>query len=233
MRGIFFDMNALVYGPEGADFLSEVLRAEGIAVEPVEVTAALQTLPPELQAARENIRTEAQENDYNLAMLPALLAALGQEDPTEALIYRLVETVHEYHAWHSMYPETLPVLEALKQRGFVLGVVANWAPSLHRFIREFELDGYFKAVVAAQEVGLSKPDPFPFHQALKQAGLQAEDVVHVGPGLQADVTGATRAGLLPVWLNRTGIHTGHEVLTITDLRGLLTFAQKAGEDGWN
>jgi hypothetical protein len=40
-------------------------------------------------------------------------------------------------------------------------------------------------------------------------------------------------GILPVWLNRTGISTGHEVLTVTDLRGVLMLAPKAGDEAWN
>jgi FMN phosphatase YigB (HAD superfamily) len=233
MRGIFFAMSALVYGPEGADFLSEVLRAEGIETEPVQVTEALEGLPAELQTFRAGIRTEEQEDDYNRVMLPALLRGLGHRDPTDALLYRLVEAVHEYHGWYSMYPETLPVLAELQKRGFTMAVVANWRPSLTRFVREFGLDGYCRAAVAADAVGMAMPDPYFFHKALKHVGLKAAEVMHVGPSLHTDVAGASRAGLAPVWLNRTGITTGHDLLTITDLRGLLMLAPKAGEGVWN
>jgi HAD superfamily hydrolase (TIGR01509 family) len=229
IRGILFDMRALVYGPSGADFLSEVLRGEGISVEPVEVTDALRRLPQELKGARTAMRTEEQENDYHRAMLPVLLEALGVADATDALVLRLVEAVHQYSAYYSLYPEVLTVLEELKQRGATLAVVANWEPSLHRFIREFELDGYFAAVVPSLAVGVAKPDPFIFGQALKAAGLKVNEALHVGPDLNEDVAGAMAADIRPVWLNRTGIPTGHEVLSITDLRGLLLLVPKAGE----
>jgi HAD superfamily hydrolase (TIGR01509 family) len=233
MKSIFFDITALVYGPEGADFLSEVLRAESIPAEPAEVADALGRLPAELQAMRQQLRDEDQENEYNRLMLPALLTALGVKNPTDALLMRLVETVHQYSAWYSLYPETLPVLEELKNRGYQMAVVANWAPSLGRFLKEFELDAYFQAAIASSEVGLSKPDPYIFHQALKRLNLTADQTFHVGPSINQDVTGALRAGLTPVWLNRTGISTGHEVVSITDLRGLLMLAPKAGEGAWN
>jgi HAD superfamily hydrolase (TIGR01509 family) len=229
IRGILFDMRALVYGPSGADFLSEVLRGEGISVEPVEVTDALQRMPQELKGARTAMRTEEQENDYHRAMLPVLLEALGVADATDALVMRLVETVHQYSAYYSLYPEALSVLEELKQRGCTMAVVANWEPSLQRFIREFELEGYVTAAVSSLEVGVAKPDPYIFAQALKAAGLKEAETVHVGPDLTEDVTGAMAADIRPVWLNRTGIPTGHEVLSITDLRGLLLLVPKAGE----
>ncbi|HYF94263.1 MAG TPA: HAD family hydrolase [Symbiobacteriaceae bacterium] len=230
MRGIFFDIHALVYGPEGADFLSEVLRGEGIAAEPAEVAEVLTRLPGELQALRQAVRTEEQEDDCNRALLPVLLAELGAHNVTDALLMRLVETVHQQSAWYSMYPETLPVLEELKRRGYSMAVVSNWAPSLGRFVREFELHQYLPVAVSSGEVGLPKPDPYIFHQALKRTGLPAAEVVHVGPSVGLDVAGALQAGLTPVWINRTGIPTGHEIATVTDLRGLLMLAPKAGDE---
>lgn len=227
LRALSFDMRALVYGPAGPDFLSEVLRAEAIAAEPVDVAGALERLPQDLRTARSAIRTEEQENDYNRAMLPVLLENLGIRFPTDALLLRLLEAVHEYHGYYSMYPETLPVLEELRNRGLLLAVVANWEPSLHRLVREFELDEYFRLTVASAEIGLAKPDPYIFHQALKQMNVPAEAALHVGPSLHEDVAGAMQAGIRPVWLNRTGIGAGFEVVTITDLRGVLMLAGKA------
>lgn len=229
ITAILLDLRALAYGPEGADLIGEVLRAEGIAAEPAEVAAALDRLPLELREARSAIRTEEQEEEYRRAMVGPLLANLGIAFPTDALLMRLLEALHEYPAYWSLYPETLPVLHELRERGLLLGVVANWEPSLHRFLREFELDSYFGAVTSAQEVGVAKPDPFIFRRAIQVLGVTAGQAIHVGPSLREDVAGAVQAGIHPVWLNRTGIPSGHEVLTIKDLRGLLLLAQKAGE----
>lgn len=228
-RAIFFDVRALLYGPQGAELLAEVFRSEGIEVETDDVADGLSRLPDELTQARTQIRTEEQENDYHRAMIPQLLRNVGVPFPTDALIMRILESVHQYSAWWSMYPEVLPVLEELKKRGFLLGVIANWEPSLRRFLAEFEIDSYFAAITSSMENGLAKPDPLLFRQATKAAGVRAEESLHVGPSIDEDVAGAISAGIRPVWLNRTGISTGHEVLTVTDLRGVLMLAQKAGE----
>lgn len=228
-RAIFFDVSALLYGPQGAELLAEVFRSEGIAVTAEEVVDGLQALPADLKQARTQIRTEEQENDYHRAMIPALLRNVGVPYPTDALIMRLLEAVHQYSGYWSMHPETLPVLEELKKRGFSLGVIANWEPSLRRFLAEFELDAYFGVILSSMEAGIAKPDPILFRKATKEAGVRSEEALYVGPSINEDVAGALSAGLTPVWLNRTGINTGHEVLTITDLRGLLMLAQKAGE----
>lgn len=229
IRAIFFDVRSLLYGPQGAELLAEVFRSEGIQVDQGDVADGLSRLPEALKLARTQIRTEEQENDYHRAMVPQLLRNVGVAYPTDALIMRLLEAVHQYSAYWSMYPETLPVLEELKKRGFTLGVIANWEPSLRRFLTEFELDGHLGVITSSMEAGVAKPDPILFRRATKEAGVRAEEALHVGPSVDEDVAGAISAGMRPVWLNRTGIATGHEVLTIEDLRGLLVLAQKAGE----
>lgn len=229
IRSIFFDVRSILYGLQGAALLAEICKSEGIEVETADLEDGLDRLPPELKLARPQIRKEEQENDYHRAMIPQLVRNVGVPYPTDALIMRLLEAVHQYSAWWSMYPETLPVLEELKKRGIALGVIANWEPSLQRLLREFEIDTYFTTVISSMEAGVAKPDPLLFHKALKEAGVRAEESLHVGPSIEEDVAGAISAGIRPVWLNRTGISTGHEVLTIADLRGLLILAQKAGE----
>lgn len=226
-RAALFETRSLVYGPEGAEFLSEVLKAEGIPADRSEVQGALSRLPGGLSDLRTAIRTEEQEADFQRAMIRPLLANLGVTDPTDALLLRLVETLHHYSAWYSVYPEVLPVLEELRRRGLKLAVVSNWEPSLGRFLKEFEVDGYFDTVLSSFAVGVHKPDPFIFRRALSSLGVTADQVIHVGPSLEEDVAGALGAGIRPVWLNRTGIPTGHQVLTIEDLRGLLMLTQPA------
>lgn len=225
IQAVLFETRSLVYGPEGAEFLSEVLKSEGIQAEPAEVKEALSRLPGGLADLRTSIRTEEQEADFQRAMIKPLLTNLGVTDPTDALLLRMVETLHQYSAWYSMYPEVLPVLEELRRRNLKLAVVSNWEPSLGRFLKEFELGGYFAATLSSFAVGAHKPDPFIFHRALESLGVTADEALHVGPSLEEDVAGALGAGIRPVWLNRTGIPTGHEVLTIEDLRGLLMLTQ--------
>lgn len=228
IRTVLFDVQALAYGPSGAELFTDVLRGERIAVEAAQVAEALGRLPEQIRQARLAIRTQEQENDYHRALLPLLLENLGVRHPADALLLRLVESIHQYSAYWSLYPETLPVLEALRGQGIRLGVVANWEPSLPRFLAEFELDSYFQAVLSSMAEGVAKPDPILFHRALKAMGARAEEALHIGPSMEEDVAGAIASGIRPVWLNRLAIPTGHEVVSITDLRGLLLILGKGG-----
>jgi len=49
-----------------------------------------------------------------------------------------------------------------------------------------------------------KPDPRIFEILLARAGLRAGEAAHVGDDAAADVEGARRAGVLPIWLDRDG-----------------------------
>jgi 2-haloacid dehalogenase/putative hydrolase of the HAD superfamily len=62
----------------------------------------------------------------------------------------------------------------------------------------------FPAVVTSEDVAAYKPSPRVFQQALAVLGLRAEEVLHVGDSLSADVAGARAAGIAAVWVNRRG-----------------------------
>jgi FMN hydrolase / 5-amino-6-(5-phospho-D-ribitylamino)uracil phosphatase len=60
----------------------------------------------------------------------------------------------------------------------------------------------FEGHVTAIEAGAAKPDVRIFAHLLKQAGVEARQVLHIGDDPHADVVGAMQAGLQAAWLNR-------------------------------
>ncbi|UCD18464.1 MAG: HAD-IA family hydrolase, partial [Candidatus Zixiibacteriota bacterium] len=60
---------------------------------------------------------------------------------------------------------------------------------------------FFDAVTVSGEVGIKKPDPLIFSQALRQTGLQPDEVAYVGDTLN-DVRAARAAGLHPILIRR-------------------------------
>lgn len=57
----------------------------------------------------------------------------------------------------------------------------------------------FEFVMTSSEYILRKPGRLMFDIALRKAGLGPEDVWYCGDDPQADVAGAARAGIFPVW----------------------------------
>nr|WP_314480086.1 HAD-IA family hydrolase [uncultured Pseudomonas sp.] len=102
------------------------------------------------------------------------------------------------HARHKVeiFPEAQPMLELLSQR-YALGVITNGNADVSRL----GLADYFHFALCAEDLGIGKPDPAPFVEALRRGGVAASEAVHVGDHPRDDIAGAQRAGLRAVWFN--------------------------------
>ncbi|MGF6594796.1 HAD family hydrolase [Pseudomonas sp. 2835] len=105
------------------------------------------------------------------------------------------------HARHQIdiFPEVQPVLEILR-RHYTLGVVTNGNAD----VRRLGLADYFKFALCAEDLGIGKPDPQPFLEALRQGEVEADAAVHIGDHPGDDIAGAQRAGLRAIWFNPQG-----------------------------
>jgi putative hydrolase of the HAD superfamily len=89
-------------------------------------------------------------------------------------------------------------------RGAKLGLCSNFshAETALRVIEEAGLRSHLDAVVISDEVGLRKPRPEIFQATLDALGVGAEETVHVGDDLRADVGGAAPLGIRTAWITR-------------------------------
>ena len=85
----------------------------------------------------------------------------------------------------------------------------------------------FAAVVTSEDARAYKPSPRMFREGLAVLGLRADEVLHVGDSLTADVTGAQRLGISPVWVNRrqrpvpADVDPASVIVDLADLAALL------------
>lgn len=122
----------------------------------------------------------------------------------------IVEFAFEQHRQlgrdaYRLFVDVHKLLAYATERELRLALVTNGPSDLQRDkLRALRLDDSFDAVVISGELGSAKPDPAPFREAMKQVGVNACDVWHIGDGLMTDVAGAHAAGIVAVWLNRDG-----------------------------
>ena len=102
------------------------------------------------------------------------------------------------------FPDTVPALRALRAAGVRVVAASNWDVSLHEQLANTGLTELLDGAVSSAEVGAPKPDPEIFARALALAGAAAEEALHVGDDVEADVRGALAAGLEPVLIDRDG-----------------------------
>ena len=100
-----------------------------------------------------------------------------------------------------LYPETLPVLEALSQQT-KLAMISNFDSRLYKVLHALGLDGMFSSVTISTAVGAAKPSSAVFDAALKREGVSPANALHVGDHQRQDYQGARRAGLQALWLHR-------------------------------
>lgn len=96
------------------------------------------------------------------------------------------------------YPETIPSLLTLKQRGYKLGVISNGIPTKQweKLIR-LGLQHFFDIVEISTET-VKKPNPKIFRRAINRLKCKPEETLMVGDSLMEDIYGANRVGMTTV-----------------------------------
>lgn len=93
------------------------------------------------------------------------------------------------------FPGLIPLLERLRSEGFGLGVCTNKLEGLSvQLLDALDLSKYFGSVVGPDTLGVAKPDPRPFNEAVARLGLVAPRAVMVGDS-ETDILTARNAGV--------------------------------------
>lgn len=107
-----------------------------------------------------------------------------------------------------LFDDVLENLNALRERGFIVGVVSNVPSGGDELADQLGLSGSIDFAVTSSEVGVEKPDRRIFDEALCRADETPPDAaVMVGDQIDSDVKGAVGAGIHPVLLDRNDNHT--------------------------
>jgi putative hydrolase of the HAD superfamily len=110
------------------------------------------------------------------------------------------------------YPEAEEVLRQLQPR-YELAVVSSFDARLRMILKQLGLLKYFRYVFVSSELGVDKPNPEIFRRALRLAGREASEVLHVGDDPERDWKAARSVGLTTFELRRPE----------TSLRDLVSF----------
>ena len=125
-----------------------------------------------------------------------------------------------------LFDDVLENLDALRERGYIVGIVSNVPSSGSELADQLGLSDSIDFAVTSSEVGVEKPDRRIFNEALRKAGdTSPESAVMVGDQIDSDIKGAVGAGIHPVLLDRNDNHVdfvGHPRITsLQQLQALL------------
>ncbi len=96
----------------------------------------------------------------------------------------------------TLRPEAKALLDALRERGFRLGVISNIYSrgAVPHNLTRYALMEYFEVVLASSVFGWRKPNTRIFLEASRLLGLSPSACAYVGDTVSRDVVGAHRAG---------------------------------------
>lgn len=136
------------------------------------------------------------------------LRSLGIDDPEAVSV--VSQMFDKRIGQFKIYPDTEDTLLKLKSEGIKLALVSNVSPDLaiprRSILKEHGIHDLFSTIILSSEVGIEKPDPVIFNQALEKLGIDDPvEVIHVGDDIITDVRGSREAGINPVLFDPTGL----------------------------
>jgi putative hydrolase of the HAD superfamily len=139
-------------------------------------------------------------DEASLAELRERCAALvSRKLGMDVGVDELVAAIH-----FSAYPDAIPALGALRDRGLRLVAVSNWDCSLPRVLDRCGLGELLDGTITSAEAGARKPDPAIFAPALELVDCGPAEALHVGDTAEEDVAGAQAAGIRSLLIDRDG-----------------------------
>ncbi len=153
---------------------------------------------------------------------------LGVQEHADQMAWELLQAGHSLFAANvaSLYNDTIPTLQQLRDDGYKLAIVSNWDTPLDPLAERLGIAEYFDVITASHDtrVRSAKPDSYIFEYTLNAVGVSAEETVHVGDTYEADIIGARDVGIRPILIDREGSQQGrwHETIrSLTELPELL------------
>jgi len=129
------------------------------------------------------------------------LSGIGFDLPDDVIEHIVALDHSAYSNSITVEPEVLAALDELRRARYRMGLVSNISlrPDLMRAdLERMGLAKYLDAMVFSSEVGLRKPDPRIFQEALDRLGVEPQETVFVGDRLYDDVSGAQAVGMRAV-----------------------------------
>jgi len=175
------------------DELRSYLASQGHEVELADLNRAIKDALGRLERVRSRGRELTFEEVYADA-----LTRLGVPPGDEAL--RAMHDIFKRHYSNSFHPCAGRVLDELSRR-YKVALLSNTMSDQPRVcLAEEGLDRHFALIVCSRDLGVRKPNPRIFRHVLRELGVEAEEAVHVGDNIEADMEGAEAAGITPIWI---------------------------------
>lgn len=117
----------------------------------------------------------------------------------------------------TLFPDVIPFLQSFKNHGY--GILSDGSQNQQEMkLEKTGIRAFFKFVVTAEQMKMSKPDPMFFMKACELGNTTPSETFYIGDNIKKDALGAFNAGLNGVWLNRSKKDSEIETYSILSLK---------------
>jgi HAD superfamily hydrolase (TIGR01549 family) len=207
IKAVLFDFyNTLAsYYPPREEVYINACHELGVDVEAKALFSSLATA--DIFYRNENSRSPIEKKspqeqiNFYIEYITRIIGGAGVEISRDAAL-KILAKIREYKWEFKVYDDALPILETLKNRGLILGLISNVAQDMEATYTRLGLQPYLNFKVTSAEVGYDKPRPEIFLAALKKAAVKPAEALYVGDQYQIDIMGARGVGIEALLIDR-------------------------------
>ena len=240
IRAVFLDFYNTVaqFDPPREQVQAQAARSFGVRVDPEAVrksyVAADEFLSRENGKRALAVRSRDEVREFWSRYEQFLLLGAGANVDLDRA-GDIFAAVRRYGDVFALFDDVKPMLDSLGTQGYEVGLISNMNDDLWRIAEDLGIKDRLRFVVTSGEVGASKPNLPIFLEALKRAGVEPSEAVHIGDQYVGDVTGARGAGIQPVLIDRDGSDVRHHdcpvIRTLVEVPNLLKTLEAARNPG--
>ena len=196
VQAIFFDIgDTLVFdAPPLRERLARAARTIGLPLDEARLPLAFRA--GEAYAVSRYLKGVAWDDPDSLRQAMArVFAALDLSPLDEETWPHFLAAFAAIPFERYVHSDAIALLNELKRRGFVIGSISDWETTLPDLLAELGIAPFLDALAVSEIVGVTKPHPHLFQEALHQAHVSPEMSLHVGDWYELDVCGARSVGM--------------------------------------
>lgn len=188
--------------PSKSRILTEFLKEKGINAKIKDIKNAYRIVD---FSFKQNLSVQNNlhlKNEFLIKLNLEIFKILGLSRNNGKWARELLFKFNIYKNW-KLFPDVIPTLQLLKQKGFILAVLANWDNKLQDLLERLKIINYFSLVVSSSAAKLEKPDPKIFRSVIRKLNIDHSEVYYVGNEYETDVMGARKAKIKPILIDRS------------------------------
>ena len=131
--------------------------------------------------------------------LMGVLGGLAARGEPHSRVWSVLGVEHPASTFvaEDFYPDALPCLEALRERGVLVGAVGNTPEEVEDVLRP-----HVDSIGSSARWGVEKPAAACFQRVAEEAKAEASEIAYVGDRVDNDVVPALAAGMVAVHIRR-------------------------------